>query len=130
MSPDFLAVPRSTPVERALELVRTTDLPPESLGVVYGTDEERCLFGVAPLVALVQAQPTASLDQVIQPEPVMIKPDADVHEVVRTMTDYNLSVLPVVDDSCRMIGQITVDDVLELLQPSGWRGDFGLSAPD
>ena len=130
MSPDFLAVPRSTPVERALELVRTTDLPPESLGVVYGTDEERCLFGVAPLVALVRAQPTASLDQVIQPEPVMIKPDADVHEVVRTMTDYNLSVLPVVDDSCRMIGQITVDDVLELLQPSGWRGDFGLSAPD
>ena len=60
----------------------------------------------------------------------MIRPDADVHEVVRKMTDFNLSVFPVVDDSCHMIGQITVDDVLELLQPSGWKGDFGLSAPD
>jgi hypothetical protein len=130
MSPDFLVLLRSTLVEAALEQVRTSDIPPESLGVVYASDEQSCLFGVVPLVALVRAEPTARLLDVAQSEPVMIKPDADVHEVVRTMTDYNLSVLPVVDESCHMIGQITVDDVLELLQPSGWKGDFGLSAPD
>jgi CBS domain-containing protein len=130
MSPDFLALPRSTPVERALELVRTSELAPESLGVVYATDEQQCLFSVVPIVLLVRAAPMATLADVAQPDPVMIKPDADVHEVVRTMTDYNLSVLPVVDEACRMVGQITVDDVLELLQPSGWKGDFGLSAPD
>jgi Mg/Co/Ni transporter MgtE len=130
MNPDFLALPRSTPVERALELVRTSELPPESLGVVYVTDDEQCLCALALLVALVRADPAASLADIAEHEPVMIRPDADVHEVVRKMTDYNLSVLPVVDDSCHMIGQITVDDVLELLQPSGWKGDFGLSAPD
>ncbi|TMM17587.1 MAG: magnesium transporter [Actinobacteria bacterium] len=130
MSPDFLALPRSTPVGVALERVRTTDIPREALGVVYVTDDEQCLCALAPLVALVRADPTASLDDIVQHEPVMIRPDADVHEVVRKMTDYNLSVFPVVDDSCHMIGQITVDDVLELLQPSGWKGDFGLSAPD
>ena len=130
MSPDFLALPRSTPVDRALELVRASELPSESLGVVYATDEQRCLFSVVPIVLLVRAQPTESLQDVANPEPVIIKPDADVHEVLRRMTDYNLSVLPVVDDSGHMIGQITVDDVLELLQPSGWKGDFGLSAPD
>jgi Mg/Co/Ni transporter MgtE len=81
-------------------------------------------------VALVRADPSATLDAVAQHEPVMIRPDADVHEIVRKMTDYNLTVFPVVSDSCHMIGQITVDDVLELLQPSGWKGDFGLSAPD
>ena len=130
MSPDFLALPRSTPVGVALERVRTTDIPREALGVVYVTDDEQCLCALAPLVALVRADPTASLDDIVQHEPVMIRPDADVHEVVRKMTDYNLSVFPVVDDSCHMIGQITVDDVLELLQPSGWKGDFGLSAQD
>jgi len=130
MSPDFLALPRSTPVGAALERVRTTDIPREALGVVYVTDDEQCLCALAPLVALVRADPTAPLDDIVQHEPVMIRPDADVHEVVRKMTDFNLSVFPVVDDSCHMIGQITVDDVLELLQPSGWKGDFGLSAPD
>jgi Mg/Co/Ni transporter MgtE len=130
MSPDFLALSRSTPVSAALEQVRSSELAPESLGVVYAMDEQKCLIGVVPVVALVRAPPTATLGDVTQNEPVMINPDADVHEVVRKMTDYNLSVFPVVDEGCHMIGQITVDDVLELLQPSGWRGDFGLSAPD
>jgi hypothetical protein len=130
MSPDFLALPRSTLVGVAVEQVRTTAIPSEALGVVYVTDEGQCLCGSAPLVALVRADPSAPLDAVAQHEPVMIRPDADVHEIVRKMTDYNLTVFPVVDDGCHMIGQITVDDVLELLQPSGWKGEFGLSAPD
>ena len=130
MSPDFLAVSHATPVGVALDRVRTTDIPPEALEVVYVTDDEGCLCGLAPLAALVRADPSLPLDALAEHEPVMIRPDADVHEVVRKMTDYNLSVLPVVDDSCHMIGQITVDDVLELLQPSGWKGDFGLSAAD
>jgi CBS domain-containing protein len=130
MSPDFLAMPRPTPVSAALERVRTIEVPPEDLGVVYVTDDAQCLCALAPLASLVRADLAASIGDVAEHEPVMIRPDADVHEVVRKMTDYNLSVLPVVDDSCRMIGQITVDDVLELLQPSGWKGDFGLSAPD
>jgi Mg/Co/Ni transporter MgtE len=130
MSPDFLALPGATSVAVALEEVRTSDVPPESLGMMYVTDSNHCLFGVVPLITLVRAEQAAALGDLAKTEPVTIKPDADVHEVVRTMTDYNLSILPVVDDSCRMIGQITVDDVLELLQPSGWRGDFGLSAPD
>ncbi|HEX6475963.1 MAG TPA: CBS domain-containing protein, partial [Acidimicrobiales bacterium] len=104
MNPDFLSLPRSTPVASALEAVRTTGVPPEALGVVYVTDEEQCLCALATLASLVRANPTASLDEVAEHEPVMIRPDADVHEVVRKMTDYNLSVLPVVDDSCHMIG--------------------------
>jgi CBS domain-containing protein len=130
MSPDFLALPRSTQVSDALEAVRTSELPPESLGVVYAADEEKCLVGMVPVVALVRASPATALTDLVEDEPVKIEPDADVHEIVRKMTDYNLSVFPVVDNECHMIGQITVDDVLELLQPSGWRGDFGLSAPD
>ncbi len=130
MSPDFLALPRSTTVTDALGAVRSDDTPHESLGAVYVTNEENCLAGMVSLVALVRATPTATLADLVEDDPVMITPDADVHEIVRKMTDFNLTVFPVVDDGCHMIGQITVDDVLELLQPSGWRGDFGLSAPD
>ncbi len=46
------------------------------------------------------------------------------------MTDYNLAVAPVLDDDGLMLGQITVDDVLELLLPTGWRRQYGMSAPE
>jgi Mg/Co/Ni transporter MgtE len=43
------------------------------------------------------------------------------------MTDYNLTTLPVVDEHQRMVGLITVDDVLEQMLPSGWRRRYGLA---
>ena len=42
------------------------------------------------------------------------------------MTDYNLVMLPVLDEEERMVGVVTVDDVLELTLPSGWRRRFGV----
>ncbi len=49
-------------------------------------------------------------------------PDWDLHAVVRQMSDYNLTVAPVMDEEHRkMLGVVTVDDVLETLLPSGWR---------
>ena len=53
--------------------------------------------------------------------------DADLPEVARTMTDYNLVMLPVVDEHERIVGVVTVDDVLEQTLPAGWRRRFGLA---
>ncbi|MGH2854707.1 MAG: CBS domain-containing protein, partial [Solirubrobacteraceae bacterium] len=55
-----------------------------------------------------------------------VRTDADLPEVARTMTDYNLAMLPVVDERERVVGVVTVDDVLELTLPAGWRRRFGL----
>ena len=47
------------------------------------------------------------------------------------MSDFNLTVAPVMDEEHgRMLGVVTVDDVLELLLPSGWRRDFGITSPE
>ena len=48
--------------------------------------------------------------------------DADLDEIVRAMTDYDLTIVPVVDNDERPIGIITVDDVLELIAPPPGRG--------
>jgi len=61
-------------------------------------------------------------------EAATLAPDADIHEVVRTMTDFNLAVAPVLSDDGQMLGQITVDDVLELLLPTGWRRQYGMAS--
>ena len=57
-------------------------------------------------------------------------PDADLEEVARLMTDFDLTVVPVLDDDEHLLGIVTVDDVLELVLPEGWRRRFGLLGAD
>jgi Mg/Co/Ni transporter MgtE len=59
-----------------------------------------------------------------------VRPDADLEEVARLMTDYDLTVVPVVDDEQQLLGVITVDDVLELVLPRGWRRNFRIFGDD
>lgn len=130
MNPDVVTLPGEASVADALEEVRVSPAPPEAAGVVFVTDGATHLSGTALLVDLLRAAPEARLSSVARPDPVALAPDADVHEVVRKMTDFNLAVAPVVDEDGHLLGQITVDDVLELLLPSGWRRQYGMAAPE
>jgi Mg/Co/Ni transporter MgtE len=62
----------------------------------------------------------------VEHAPPRLRPDADLEEVARLMSDFNLTAAPVVDEQDRMIGVVTVDDVLEVMLPRGWRRRFGL----
>jgi CBS domain-containing protein len=59
-----------------------------------------------------------------QVDPPHVVADAELEEVARVMTDYDLTVVPVVDARDQMIGVVTVDDVLEVVLPRGWRRRF------
>lgn len=130
MNPDFVAVEATTTVADALETVRSSEVAPEAAGVVFVTDSDGCLSGTVLLVDLVRARPDLPVSVVAHPDPVSLPADADVHDVVRKMTDFNLAVVPVTATGGRILGQITVDDVLELMLPSGWRRQHGMTAPD
>jgi len=130
MNPDFIAVTAQSTVGDAIEAVRSSPTPPEAAGVVFVTGDGGRLAGTALLVELLRADPAESVAVAMRPDPASLPADADIHEVVRKMTDFNLAVAPVVDDDGRMLGQITVDDVLELLLPSGWRRQYGMAAPE
>ena len=54
-------------------------------------------------------------------DPVRVGADTDITDVAVLMTDYNLITIPVVDDERRLLGVITVDDVLEVALPEDWR---------
>jgi CBS domain-containing protein len=129
MIPDFLSMPADATIAEALASVRTNAAPPESLNVVFAVDDEGHLVGSASTVRLVKADPAATLRSIVEPEPVHIHPDWDLGAIVRTMSDFNLIVVPVLDpDHGEIVGVVTVDDVLELLLPTGWRRDFGRTA--
>ncbi len=126
MSPDFIDLPEEATVQDALARVRASAIAPGALSTVYVHDTTGALSGAATIVALLRADPQAPLAKVAEEEPESVHTDADLPEVARTMTDYNLAALPVVDEQQHVVGVITVDDVLELTLPAGWRRRFGL----
>ena len=122
MGVDFIALPGMVTVRGALARVRESPLlQPEALTSVHAVDEDGCLCGVARLVTLVQGDPDAALIEVCDTDPVRVGADTDITDVAVLMTDYNLITIPVVDDRRRLLGVITVDDVLEIALPPDWR---------
>jgi CBS domain-containing protein/sporulation protein YlmC with PRC-barrel domain len=131
MGVDFVTVPTMATVAEALARVgESRTLQPEALTSVHAVDDEGCLRGVATLVALVQSAGSAAVIDVCDTDPVRVGADTDIMDVVVLMTDYNLITIPVVDDERRLLGVITVDDVLEFTLPDDWRRREAAEPPD
>ncbi len=131
MGVDFLAVSADVQVREALDAVaRSASLQPEALTSVHAVDERGRLRGVARLVSLVQSDPEARIRDIYDDDPVRVGADTDVVDVAVLMSDYNLITIPVVDERRKMIGVITVDDVLEVTLPDDWRRREAAQPPD
>ena len=129
MSPDFVCVYGQSSVEEALGRVRRSGIAADSLAWIFVMNSHKRLVGSVSLADLVRAEPEATVADVAE-SPQRVRPDADLEEVARLMTDYDLTVVPVADGEERIVGVITVDDVLELVVPPGWRRRFGLLGED
>jgi magnesium transporter len=118
MTTEFVSVPADITVEDALVRVRAVARTGrrEAMNVVYATDAEGRVQGVMSLRELLAAAEGARIGDVAWSEIVSVPPTADREEVARVTTNYDLVALPVVEDSGRIIGVITVDDVIDAIQ--------------
>jgi Mg/Co/Ni transporter MgtE len=125
MNPDYLAVPADTTAAQALARVRGSDLAEQHLAIVCVLDAAGKLLGTVSLTELVRANEQARLSDLLDASTPSVVSGADVPEVARLMSDYNLIAIPVLDGEGRPVGIIAVDDVLELLVPEEWRRRAG-----
>ena len=130
MSPDFVALGGNATVEDALRAVRTTRAAPEQLTAVFVTGADGRLSGMVPLARLVRAEPRRRLDAELKHDVPCLSPESPFEEVARLLADYNLTAIPVVDEDKRILGVVTVDDVLGAMLPRSWRRRFGLLGED
>jgi Mg/Co/Ni transporter MgtE len=131
MNTDFVSVPATATVAEALEAIRTSTAPAESLHAVFVLDENGLPIGAAGVAPLVRARDGELALSVARTRMTFVHPHWDLHRVARKMSDFNLTVLPVLDEEDgKMIGVITVDDLLEELLPQGWRREFGMTAAE
>ena len=116
MTTRFLALRETSTAEEAIEAIRRhTEEEVEQVFYLYVTDEEGRLKGVVPIRKLVSCPPKTPLRNVMIAEPVAVQASADQEEAAAVVAKYNLLAVPVVDTRHRLLGVITVDDVIEVI---------------
>ncbi|MFE3054020.1 magnesium transporter MgtE N-terminal domain-containing protein [Nocardia sp. NPDC059239] len=121
MNVDVVSCPLDATVAQALSAISAAHaLQPEALLKVHVLDSDR-LMGVVSVIALLQADPATAVADIMDDDPVRVSPETDITDIALLMADYNLYAVPVVDDADRVLGVVTVDDVLEDVIPEDWR---------
>ncbi len=115
MSPDFVAVREDMTVEQVLAVLRER-ADAESIFYVYVVDENGVLKGVLNLRRLLTSPPDTLVRDIMTHGVIFVFPEQDQEEVAHIFARYDLLALPVVDHDYRLIGVITVDDVMDVLQ--------------
>jgi magnesium transporter len=112
MTTDFVSLPSDITAREAIELTQASH-EAETVGHIFVAGEGGLLVGYLPLARLVFAPPAARVGTLITDVPFAVKPDVDQEELVRAATRYDLEAIPVTDDAGRLIGVVTIDDILE-----------------
>jgi CBS domain-containing protein/sporulation protein YlmC with PRC-barrel domain len=122
MNVDIVSCTADTTAGEALGIIGSArTLQPEALLKMHILDADRRLAGVVSVIALLHANPTEIVAALMDSDPVRVSADADLTDIALLMADYNLYTIPVVDGDDRVLGVVTVDDVLEATIPEDWR---------
>jgi len=116
MTSEILMAPPDLRIDDLVTHIRRQKVPPDTLSYVYVIDDSRRLIGVISMPELVTAAPDAVLEEVMVADVVSVPPDLDRQELVQVVDKYDLLGVPVVDDDGRLLGMVTVDDVIDAIQ--------------
>ncbi len=116
MTPEYISVKESWTATQVLERIRSLAKVSETVYYLYVTDAARCLTGILSLRDLVTAQPTQTVGEFMTRNVVFVHTDTDQEEVARLIQRYDFLAVPVVDAEQRLVGIITVDDVIDILE--------------
>ncbi len=127
MTPEPVILPPNATVSEALARIRDAELTPALACMIYvcrsplETPTGR-FIGAVHFQRLLREPPSTLVSALVDVELATLADDADLHAVSRYFATYNLVNAPVVDSDHRLIGAITVDDVLDHVLPEDWRG--------
>jgi magnesium transporter len=116
MTTDYVALAPQLTVERAIEEVRRIAAEKETIYEVYAVDPNGTLLGAVSLRNLVLARAGQPLSAVMNADVVSVPPEMDQEDVARLFDHYDLLAVPVVDQTRKLLGIVTVDDVVAVLK--------------
>jgi magnesium transporter len=128
MSPEVVPLSLSLSVQEAIDLLRRRQEEAETVYYAYAVNDEGRLQGVLSLRDMALAAPGKSLRDLVVRDAVKVSVTEDVEEVARTFDKYDYFALPVVDGNDRLLGVITVDDVIDVIREEATEDIYGLAS--
>lgn len=116
MQADFVAVPPFWSVGQTIDYMRETDELPDTFSEIYVIDPTFHLIGSVPLSKLLRTNRPVQIEEITEKDIHPVDANLDQEEVAREFERYDLLSAPVTDESGRLVGIITVDDIVEVIQ--------------
>ncbi|WP_426570695.1 magnesium transporter MgtE N-terminal domain-containing protein [Aquihabitans sp. McL0605] len=126
MTPEPVILSNTTSVAEALASIRAREIPAELAAQVFVTQSPVStptgrFVGVVGFQRLLREAPSTTLEECVSGSTEPVAPDLPLREVAERLASYDLLALPVCDRAGRLVGAVTVDDVLDHVLPEGWR---------
>lgn len=116
MTTEYVGLHAAMTVGEAIEHIRRVGIDSENINVCYVTDRGRRLIGIVTIRTLILAEPGASVGSVMNENIISVRTLDDKEDVANVFTKYGSIVLPVVDSEERLVGIVTVDDVMNVIR--------------
>ncbi|MBE9108576.1 magnesium transporter [Nodosilinea sp. LEGE 07298] len=116
MTPEYVALKEGWTVLRALDYIRSRAFVSETIYYLFVTDAARRMTGILSLRHLVTGQPEQTIGDLMTREVISVRTDTDQEDVARLVQRYDFLAVPVVDTEDRLVGIITVDDLIDVIE--------------
>lgn len=130
MSTDFFALQEGTTIAEAIASLQRRVGEFEMSFYIYVVDVRGHLLGVVSLAQLLLNTPSTPLKKLMTTDVIKVRTSTDQEEVARTVATYNLVAVPVVDDENKLVGIVTVDDVIDVIREEATEDIYALAGVD
>ena len=121
MTTEYVAISRELTAQQTIDRLREIEPTAEMVYYVYVVDSGEHLVGVISLRDLIVAKPDTPVENFMVSKVIHVHLDDNVEDIAKTLSEYNLLAVPVVNEENELQGIITVDDALEAILPEDWR---------
>ena len=116
MTIEYMEIHTGTSMRQAMDIIRKTGVDKETIYTLYILDEARRLRGTLPLRTMILAQDDVLVETLMTPNPVFVRTLDDQEKVAEMVREYDLLSIPVLDKEDRMVGIITADDIMDVIE--------------
>ncbi len=116
MTVEYVDLKENLTVSEAIERIRKLGVDSETINICYVLDNKRTLLGTVALRYLLLSDPDAAISDIMHENVISLNTLMDQEEVARQFQKYDFTAMPVVDNENRLVGIITVDDVVDIME--------------
>ncbi len=116
MTPDYVAIKKDWTVKKAIEYIRKNGKDAETINMIYVVDDNWCLIDDIPLRRLIIAEPDERVESIMDFQYLSISPYEDQERAIEIMKRYNLIAIPVIDSENHLLGIVTIDDIMDVME--------------